>query len=196
MPEKSVKTFKDVKGCDEAKAELQEIVQFLKHPERFSRLGGELPKGVLLAGPPGTGKTLLAKAVAGEAGVPFFYRAGSEFEEMFVGVGSKRVRQLFKAAKAKMPCIIFIDEIDAVGTSRKAFETQSRKTLNQLLTEMDGFEQNEGIIVIAATNIPEQLDPALTRPGRFDRLVHVPNPDVGGRREILRHYLLHKPIAD
>ena len=196
ISEQSRKTFDDVKGCDEAKAELQEIVEYLKNPDLFTKLGGKLPKGVLLSGPPGTGKTLLARAVAGEAGVPFFYRAGSEFEEMFVGVGSKRVRQLFKAAKAKMPCIIFIDEIDAVGTSRKAFETQSRKTLNQLLTEMDGFEQNEGIIVIAATNIPEQLDPALTRPGRFDRLVHVPNPDIGGRREILRHYLLNKPVAD
>ena len=196
ISEQSRKTFDDVKGCDEAKAELQEIVEYLKNPDLFTKLGGKLPKGVLLSGPPGTGKTLLARAVAGEAGVPFFYRAGSEFEEMFVGVGSKRVRQLFKAAKAKMPCIIFIDEIDAVGTSRKAFETQSRKTLNQLLTEMDGFEQNEGIIVIAATNIPEQLDPALTRPGRFDRLVHVPNPDIGGRREILKHYLLNKPVAD
>jgi len=195
LPEKSVKTFKDVLGCDEAKEELQEIVEYLKNPDLFTRLGGKLPKGVLLSGPPGTGKTLLARAVAGEAGVPFFYRAGSEFEEMFVGVGSKRVRQLFAAAKKKTPCIVFIDEIDAVGTSRKAFETQSRKTLNQLLTEMDGFEQNEGIIVIAATNIPEQLDPALTRPGRFDRLIHVPNPDIGGRREILRHYLADKPVA-
>ena len=194
LPTKSIKTFDDVKGCDEAKQELQEIVEYLKNPELFTRLGGKLPKGVLLSGPPGTGKTLLARAVAGEAGVPFFYRAGSEFEEMFVGVGSKRVRQLFGAAKKKMPCIIFIDEIDAVGTSRKAFETQSRKTLNQLLTEMDGFEQNEGIIVIAATNIPEQLDPALTRPGRFDRRVHVPNPDIGGRREILAHYLSDKPV--
>ena len=196
ISEQSRKTFNDVKGCDEAKAELQEIVEYLKNPDLFTKLGGKLPKGVLLSGPPGTGKTLLARAVAGEAGVPFFYRAGSEFEEMFVGVGSKRVRLLFKAAKAKMPCIIFIDEIDAVGTSRKAFETQSRKTLNQLLTEMDGFEQNEGIIVIAATNIPEQLDPALTRPGRFDRLVHVPNPDIGGRREILTHYLLNKPVDE
>ena len=194
LSEKSVKTFNDVKGCDEAKQELQEIVAYLKNPDLFTRLGGKLPKGVLLSGPPGTGKTLLARAVAGEAGVPFFYRAGSEFEEMFVGVGSKRVRQLFSAAKKKTPCIVFIDEIDAVGTSRKAFETQSRKTLNQLLTEMDGFEQNEGIIVIAATNIPEQLDPALTRPGRFDRLVHVPNPDIGGRREILTHYLADKPV--
>ena len=194
LPTKSIKTFDDVKGCDEAKQELQEIVEYLKNPELFTRLGGKLPKGVLLSGPPGTGKTLLARAVAGEAGVPFFYRAGSEFEEMFVGVGSKRVRTLFGAAKKKMPCIVFIDEIDAVGTSRKAFETQSRKTLNQLLTEMDGFEQNEGIIVIAATNIPEQLDPALTRPGRFDRRVHVPNPDIGGRREILAHYLSDKPV--
>jgi ATP-dependent metalloprotease len=193
LPEKSVKTFNDVKGCDEAKQELQEIVEYLKNPDKFTKLGGKLPKGVLLSGPPGTGKTLLARAVAGEAGVPFFYRAGSEFEEMFVGVGSKRVRQLFAAAKKKTPCIIFIDEIDAIGTSRKAFETQSRKTLNQLLTEMDGFEQNEGVIVIAATNIPEQLDPALTRPGRFDRMIHVGNPDIGGRREILTHYLADKP---
>ena len=196
LSEQSIKTFADVKGCDEAKEELQEIVAYLKNPDTFTKLGGKLPKGVLLSGPPGTGKTLLARAVAGEAGVPFFYRAGSEFEEMFVGVGSKRVRQLFSAAKKKMPCIVFIDEIDAVGTSRKAFETQSRKTLNQLLTEMDGFEQNEGIIVIAATNIPEQLDPALTRPGRFDRHVHVPNPDIGGRREILTHYLADKPTDE
>ena len=194
--ESEIVKFSDVAGIGDAKIELAEIVDFFRKPEKFKLSGANVPKGVMLTGPPGCGKTLLARAVAGEAGVPFFYRAGSEFEEMFVGVGSKRVRQLFKAAKAKMPCIIFIDEIDAVGTSRKAFETQSRKTLNQLLTEMDGFEQNEGIIVIAATNIPEQLDPALTRPGRFDRLVHVPNPDIGGRREILRHYLLNKPVAD
>ncbi|CAL56292.1 P-loop containing nucleoside triphosphate hydrolase [Ostreococcus tauri] len=195
LPEKSLKKFKDVKGCDEAKEELQEIVEYLRNPDKFTRLGGKLPKGVLLTGPPGTGKTLLARAVAGEADVPFFYRSGSEFEEMFVGVGSKRVRQLFAAAKRKTPCIVFIDEIDSIGTSRKSVENQHRKTLNQLLTEMDGFEQNEGIIVLAATNIPEALDPALTRPGRFDRMVHVPNPDIGGRREILDHYLHDKPTT-
>jgi len=193
MPEKSTKTFDDVKGCDEAKDELREIVEYLRNPERFTRLGGKLPKGVLLSGPPGTGKTLLARAIAGEADVPFFYRSGSEFEEMFVGVGSKRVRQLFAAAKKQTPCIIFIDEIDSIGTSRKSIESNHRKTLNQLLTEMDGFEQNEGVIVLAATNIAEALDPALTRPGRFDRVVHVPNPDIGGRREILDFYLSDKP---
>lgn len=195
LPEKSVKMFADVLGCDEAKAELSEVVQYLRNPERFTRLGGKLPKGILLTGPPGTGKTLLARAVAGEAGVPFFYRAGSEFEEMFVGVGSRRVRALFAAAKKKAPCIVFIDEIDAVGGSRKAWEANSRKTLNQLLVEMDGFESNEGVIVLAATNLAETLDPALTRPGRFDRVVHVPVPDVGGRRAILAHYLSDKPLA-
>ena len=197
MPEKNKKTFKDVRGCDECKGELQEVVEYLRNPDKFTRLGGKLPKGILLTGPPGTGKTLLARAVAGEADVPFFYRSGSEFEEMFVGVGSKRVRQLFAAAKKKTPCIVFIDEIDAVGTSRKSWESQSggRKTLNQLLTEMDGFEQNDGIIVLAATNLPESLDPALTRPGRFDKTVHVPNPDIGGRRDILKHYLDDKPIS-
>lgn len=193
MPEKSLKTFKDVKGCPEAKAELEEIVEYLKHPDKFTKLGGKLPKGVLLTGPPGTGKTLLAKAVAGEAGVPFFFRAGSEFEEMFVGVGSRRVRSLFAAAKKKAPCIVFIDEIDAVGGSRKQWENHTRKTLNQLLTEMDGFEANEGVIVMAATNLQETLDPALTRPGRFDRRVAVPIPDVRGRLEILEHYLKDKP---
>eukprot|EP00793_Prasinoderma_coloniale_P002296 PRCOL_00002804-RA len=195
IPETSRKTFDDVLGCEEAKEELVEVVQYLKNPERFSRLGGTMPKGVLLTGPPGTGKTLLARAVAGEAGVPFFYRAGSEFEEMFVGVGSRRVRQLFAAAKKKAPCIIFIDEIDAIGGNRKAFESHTRKTLNQLLVEMDGFEASEGVIVMSATNIPESLDPALTRPGRFDRHVVVPNPDIKGRRQILEHYLKGKPVA-
>eukprot|EP00245_Coleochaete_scutata_P005764 TRINITY_DN1961_c0_g2_i1.p1 TRINITY_DN1961_c0_g2~~TRINITY_DN1961_c0_g2_i1.p1 ORF type:complete len:846 (+),score=189.61 TRINITY_DN1961_c0_g2_i1:67-2604(+) len=195
LPEKNVKTFKDVKGCDEAKSELEEIVEYLKNPTKFTRLGGKLPKGVLLIGPPGTGKTLLAKAIAGEAGVPFFYRAGSEFEEMFVGVGARRVRSLFQAAKKKAPCIVFIDEIDAVGGSRKQWEGHTKKTLNQLLVEMDGFEANEGIIVLAATNLPETLDPALTRPGRFDRHVVVPNPDVRGRQEILELYLADKPLA-
>ncbi|EIE22910.1 ATP-dependent metallopeptidase Hfl [Coccomyxa subellipsoidea C-169] len=196
VPEKSQKTFADVKGCAEAKAELEEIVAFLKDPSKFTRLGGKLPKGVLLTGPPGTGKTLLAKAVAGEAGVPFFFRAGSEFEEMFVGVGSRRVRALFAAAKKKAPCIVFIDEIDAVGASRKLWENHTRKTLNQLLVEMDGFEANEGIIVMAATNMQESLDAALTRPGRFDRHVAVPLPDVRGRLEILDYYLQDKPLSE
>ncbi|KAK9917669.1 hypothetical protein WJX75_007015 [Coccomyxa subellipsoidea] len=196
ISEKSQKTFADVKGCAEAKAELEEIVAFLKDPTKFTRLGGKLPKGVLLTGPPGTGKTLLAKAVAGEAGVPFFFRAGSEFEEMFVGVGSRRVRALFAAAKKKAPCIVFIDEIDAVGASRKLWENHTRKTLNQLLVEMDGFEANEGIIVMAATNMQESLDAALTRPGRFDRHVAVPLPDVRGRLEILDYYLKDKPLSE
>jgi len=195
MPEKSIKSFKDVHGCDESKAELEEVVQYLKTPEKFTKLGGKLPKGILLTGPPGTGKTLLARAVAGEAGVPFFYRAGSEFEEMFVGVGSRRVRSLFAAAKKKAPCIVFIDEIDAVGGSRKQWESTTRKTLNQMLVEMDGFESNEGIIVMAATNLPETLDPALTRPGRFDRHVAVPMPDVSGRLAILQHYMKDKPMS-
>ncbi|KAG2423089.1 hypothetical protein HXX76_002314 [Chlamydomonas incerta] len=178
LPEKSIRNFKDVKGCDEAKEELREVVEFLKNPTKFTRLGAKLPKGVLLTGPPGTGKTLLAKAVAGEAGVPFFYRAGSEFEELYVGVGSRRMRALFAAAKKKAPCIVFIDEIDAIGGNRKAWENHTRKTLNQLLVEMDGFESTEGIIVMAATNLPESLDPALKRPGRFDRMVAVPLPDI------------------
>ena len=197
MPEKSVKSFKDVKGCKEAVQELEEIVEYLKNPDKFTKLGGKLPKGVLLTGPPGTGKTLLAKAVAGEADVPFFFKAGSEFDEMFVGVGSRRVRSLFAAAKKKAPCIVFIDEVDAVGGKRTSWEASggSRKTLNQLLTEMDGFEENSGVVVMAATNLPETLDSALTRPGRFDRQVAVPLPDVKGREDILSLYLTGKPVS-
>uniref|UniRef100_K3W9Y9 AAA+ ATPase domain-containing protein n=1 Tax=Globisporangium ultimum (strain ATCC 200006 / CBS 805.95 / DAOM BR144) TaxID=431595 RepID=K3W9Y9_GLOUD len=192
----SDKRFSDVKGASEAKEELEEIVQFLKDPERFTRLGGNLPKGVLLMGPPGTGKTLLARAIAGEAGVPFFYSSGSEFEEMYVGVGARRVRDLFEAAKRKAPCIIFIDEIDAIGGTRKMKEQQAMKmTLNQLLVEMDGFDQNKGIIVIGATNFPDVLDNALIRPGRFDRHVTVALPDVAGRKEILEFYASKIPLG-
>ncbi len=193
-------TFTDVAGADEAKDELQEIVEFLKDPQRFSRLGGRLPKGVLLVGPPGTGKTLLAKAVAGEAGRPFFQMSGSDFVEMFVGVGASRVRDLFEQGKAHAPCIIFIDEIDAVGRHRGAGlgggHDEREQTLNALLVEMDGFEANEGVILLAATNRPDVLDPALLRPGRFDRQVVVDSPDVKGREGILRVHAKKLPLAD
>ena len=189
-------TFADVHGVDEAKDELQEIVQFLKDPSSFSTLGGRLSKGVLLTGPPGTGKTLLARAVAGEAGVSFFFASGSEFDEMFVGVGAKRVRQLFKSAREKAPAIIFIDELDAIGTKRSARDQQHMKqTLNQLLVEMDGFNPSDGIIVIGATNFPQTLDSALVRPGRFDKKITVPLPDVRGREQILKHHLRNTKLA-
>jgi cell division protease FtsH len=192
-------TFEDVAGVDEAKEELEEIIQFLKDPKKFTKLGGRIPKGVLLAGPPGTGKTLLARAVAGEAGVPFFSISGSDFVEMFVGVGASRVRDLFVQGKKQAPCIIFIDEIDAVGRHRGAGlgggHDEREQTLNQLLVEMDGFESNEGVILIAATNRPDVLDPALLRPGRFDRQVIVPRPDVKGREAILKVHSKKTPLA-
>lgn len=197
--EKKKVTFNDVAGADEEKEELQEIVEFLKYPKKFLDLGARIPKGVLLVGPPGTGKTLLAKAVAGEAGVPFFSISGSDFVEMFVGVGASRVRDLFEQAKKNSPCIIFIDEIDAVGRHRGAGlgggHDEREQTLNQLLVEMDGFSVNEGIIVIAATNRPDILDPALLRPGRFDRHVTVGVPDVKGREEIMKVHSRNKPLA-
>lgn len=193
-------TFNDVAGVEEAKQELEEIIAFLKDPKKFTRLGGRIPKGVLLVGAPGTGKTLLARAIAGEAGVPFFSISGSDFVEMFVGVGASRVRDLFVQGKKQAPCIIFIDEIDAVGRHRGAGlgggHDEREQTLNQLLVEMDGFEANEGVILIAATNRPDVLDPALLRPGRFDRRVVVPRPDVRGREEILRVHSRRVPLAD
>ncbi|HMD39412.1 MAG TPA: ATP-dependent zinc metalloprotease FtsH [Candidatus Acidoferrum sp.] len=193
-------TFKDVAGTDEAKEELQEIIEFLKDPQKFQKLGGRIPKGVLLVGPPGTGKTLLARAIAGEANVPFFSISGSDFVEMFVGVGASRVRDLFEQGKKNAPCIIFIDEIDAVGRHRGAGlgggHDEREQTLNALLVEMDGFESNEGVILIAATNRPDVLDPALLRPGRFDRRVVVARPDVKGREEILRVHTRKVPLSD
>jgi len=192
-------TFEDVAGVDEAKEDLQEIVEFLRDPQKFQRLGGRIPRGVLLVGPPGTGKTLLARAIAGEANVPFFTISGSDFVEMFVGVGASRVRDMFEQAKKNAPCIIFIDEIDAVGRHRGAGlgggNDEREQTLNQLLVEMDGFESNEGIILIAATNRPDVLDPALLRPGRFDRQIVVPNPDVVGREKILKVHARKVPLA-
>ncbi|MDB3878112.1 ATP-dependent zinc metalloprotease FtsH [Amylibacter sp.] len=193
------KTFDDVAGIDEAKEELEEIVEFLRDPQKFSRLGGQIPKGALLIGPPGTGKTLLARAIAGEAGVPFFTISGSDFVEMFVGVGASRVRDMFEQAKKNAPCIVFIDEIDAVGRHRGAGHgggnDEREQTLNQLLVEMDGFSANEGVILLAATNRPDVLDPALKRPGRFDRQVQVPNPDIKGREKILIVHAKKSPLG-
>lgn len=198
--EKTKVTFADVAGADEVKEELEEVVEFLKYPKKFTELGAKIPKGVLLFGPPGTGKTLLARAVAGEAGVPFFSISGSDFVEMFVGVGASRVRDLFEQAKKNAPCIVFVDEIDAVGRQRGAGlgggHDEREQTLNQLLVEMDGFNVNEGIIIIAATNRPDILDPALLRPGRFDRQITVDRPDVKGREEILKVHVRGKPLAE
>ena len=192
-------TFDDVAGIDEAKEELEEIVEFLRNPQKFSRLGGKIPKGALLVGPPGTGKTLLARAIAGEAGVPFFTISGSDFVEMFVGVGASRVRDMFEQAKKNAPCIVFIDEIDAVGRARGVGigggNDEREQTLNQLLVEMDGFDANEGVIIVAATNRPDVLDPALLRPGRFDRQVTVPNPDIRGREKILSVHARKVPLG-
>lgn len=192
-------TFEDVAGIDEAKEELKEVVEFLKDPQKFQRLGGKIPKGALLVGPPGTGKTLIARAVAGEANVPFFTISGSDFVEMFVGVGASRVRDMFEQGKKNAPCIIFIDEIDAVGRHRGAGlgggNDEREQTLNQLLVEMDGFEANEGVIILAATNRPDVLDPALLRPGRFDRQVTIPNPDVKGREKILKVHMKKVPLS-
>ncbi|WP_101067456.1 ATP-dependent zinc metalloprotease FtsH [Roseovarius salinarum] len=192
-------TFDDVAGIDEAKEELEEIVEFLRNPQKFSRLGGQIPKGALLVGPPGTGKTLLARAIAGEAGVPFFTISGSDFVEMFVGVGASRVRDMFEQAKKNAPCIVFIDEIDAVGRARGAGygggNDEREQTLNQLLVEMDGFEANEGVIIVAATNRKDVLDPALLRPGRFDREINVPNPDIKGREKILNVHARKTPLG-
>ncbi|MBM4136119.1 MAG: ATP-dependent metallopeptidase FtsH/Yme1/Tma family protein [Nitrospira sp.] len=201
VSEKSVKvTFADVAGIEEAKGEVQEVIDFLKDPQKFQKLGGKIPKGVLLVGAPGTGKTLLARAIAGEAGVPFFSISGSDFVEMFVGVGASRVRDLFEQAKKSAPCIIFIDEIDAVGRHRGAGigggHDEREQTLNQLLVEMDGFESNQGVIILAATNRPDVLDPALLRPGRFDRQVVVPQPDVKGRLEILKVHTRNIPVDE
>jgi cell division protease FtsH len=199
MQQKKV-TFKDVAGVDEAKEELKEIIEFLREAQKFQKLGGRIPKGVLLVGPPGTGKTLLARAVAGEANVPFFSISGSDFVEMFVGVGASRVRDLFEQGKKNAPCIIFIDEIDAVGRHRGAGlgggHDEREQTLNQLLVEMDGFESNDGVILVAATNRPDVLDPALLRPGRFDRRVVVGRPDVRGREEVLRVHAKKVPLSD
>ncbi|MFN8876567.1 MAG: ATP-dependent metallopeptidase FtsH/Yme1/Tma family protein, partial [Gemmatimonadota bacterium] len=193
-------TFADVAGADEAKVELQEIIEFLKDPQKFTKLGGRLPKGALLVGPPGTGKTLLAKAVAGEAGRPFFSMSGSDFVEMFVGVGASRVRDLFEQGKAQAPCIIFIDEIDAVGRHRGAGlgggNDEREQTLNQMLVEMDGFDANDGVIIIAATNRADVLDSAILRPGRFDRRIHVSLPDVKGREQILKVHMRKLPLAE
>ena len=199
VDDKNKVTVDNVAGCDEEKAELEELVQFLRNPKKFTDLGARIPKGVLLVGPPGTGKTLLAKAVAGEAGVPFFSISGSDFVEMFVGVGASRVRDLFDQAKKNSPSIVFIDEIDAVGRRRGAGigggHDESAQTLNQLLVEMDGFGINESVIIIAATNRADILDPALLRPGRFDRQVYVGRPDVKGREAILRVHSKGKPLA-